>query len=51
VIAARRSHDRHRSSTERAKPVPWPIADPERLDELRAAAGIEPFTVNAVRYP
>lgn len=24
-------------------PVPWPCEDPERMDELRAEAGIEPF--------
>jgi hypothetical protein len=32
------------------KPVPWPCADPDRVDELRAQAGLEPFTVNAARY-
>lgn len=32
------------------QPVPWPLADPEHLDELRASVGIEPFAVNAARY-
>jgi hypothetical protein len=32
------------------QPVPWPVADPQQLDELRAEAGIEPFAVNAARY-
>lgn len=32
------------------QPVPWPGLDPERLDERRAAVGIEPFARNAARY-
>jgi hypothetical protein len=31
-------------------PVPWPRADPDRIDELRAQAGVEPFAVNATSY-
>lgn len=31
-------------------PVPWPVIDPERLDERRAQVGIEPFAANAARY-
>jgi hypothetical protein len=25
---------------------PWPVKDPERLDERRAAAGLEPFAAD-----
>ena len=32
------------------RPVLWPCVDPERLDERRAAVGIEPFAQNAARY-
>jgi hypothetical protein len=32
------------------KPVPWLCSDPDRLDELRVQAGVEPFAVNAARY-
>ena len=31
-------------------PVPWPCADPDRIDDLRAEAGLKPFAVNAARY-
>ncbi|MFI9724072.1 DUF6624 domain-containing protein [Streptomyces sp. NPDC052396] len=31
-------------------PVPWPCQEPERMDELRAAAGIEPFAEYVARY-
>jgi hypothetical protein len=33
------------------QPVPWPCIDPEHLDERRADVGIEPFAINAARYP
>jgi hypothetical protein len=32
------------------QPIPWPCVDPDRLDERRAAVGIEPFATNASRY-
>jgi hypothetical protein len=32
-------------------PVPWPCEDPERLDELRAGVGIEPFAGYTARFP
>ena len=28
---------------EDGSPIPWPCAEPERVDELRAGVGIEPF--------
>lgn len=31
-------------------PVPWPCADPDRVDELRAEVGIEPFAVHTARH-
>jgi hypothetical protein len=31
-------------------PVPWPCADPERMDERRAETGIEPFAVYTARH-
>jgi hypothetical protein len=31
------------------QPVPWPCAEPERLDELRAEAGLEPFAEHTAR--
>jgi hypothetical protein len=31
-------------------PVPWPVEDPERMDERRAAVGIEPFAVHTARH-
>ncbi|MDT0321754.1 DUF6624 domain-containing protein [Streptomyces millisiae] len=31
-------------------PVPWPCAEPERVDELRAEVGIEPFAEYVARY-
>ncbi|WP_244900423.1 DUF6624 domain-containing protein [Streptomyces nanshensis] len=36
--------------TEDGSPVPWPCADPERLDERRAEAGIEPFAAYTARH-
>ncbi|MEV5884800.1 DUF6624 domain-containing protein [Streptomyces sp. NPDC052020] len=32
-------------------PVPWPCEEPERVDELRAEAGIEPFDEYVARFP
>ncbi|MGW1075855.1 DUF6624 domain-containing protein [Streptomyces sp. NPDC002537] len=32
-------------------PVPWPCEEPERVDELRAEAGIEPFAEYVARFP
>ena len=32
------------------EPVPWPCVDPDRLDERRAAVGIESFRANAERH-
>ncbi|MFH8371608.1 DUF6624 domain-containing protein [Streptomyces sp. NPDC018031] len=31
-------------------PVPWPCREPERVDELRAAVGIEPFAEYVARH-
>lgn len=31
-------------------PVPWPCEDPERMDERRAAVGLEPFAAYVARY-
>ncbi|PZT68732.1 hypothetical protein DN402_13570 [Streptomyces sp. SW4] len=31
-------------------PVPWPCEEPERLDELRAEVGIEPFDEYVARF-
>lgn len=31
-------------------PVPWPCEEPERVDELRATVGIEPFGEYAARF-
>jgi hypothetical protein len=30
-------------------PIPWPCVDPDRMDELRAEVGIEPFAVHTRR--
>ncbi|GAA2729020.1 DUF6624 domain-containing protein [Streptomyces nogalater] len=32
------------------QPVPWPCEEPERVDELRAQAGIEPFDEYVARF-
>ncbi|MGV9269206.1 DUF6624 domain-containing protein [Kitasatospora sp. NPDC003701] len=32
------------------RPVPWPCEEPERLDERRAAVGIEPFDAYTARF-
>ncbi|MFJ6383183.1 DUF6624 domain-containing protein [Kitasatospora sp. NPDC092039] len=32
------------------RPVPWPCEEPERLDERRAAVGIEPFDEYTARF-
>ncbi|GGL71613.1 hypothetical protein GCM10010129_14070 [Streptomyces fumigatiscleroticus] len=32
-------------------PVPWPCADPERVDALRAEVGIEPFDEYVGKFP
>jgi hypothetical protein len=31
-------------------PVPWPCEEPERVDELRAEVGIEPFDEYVARF-
>ncbi|MDI3407925.1 DUF6624 domain-containing protein [Streptomyces cavernicola] len=31
-------------------PVPWPCEEPERMDELRAASGIEPFAEYVAQF-
>ena len=31
------------------EPVPWPCEEPDRMDELRAGVGIEPFAVHTRR--
>jgi hypothetical protein len=36
--------------TEDGSPIPWPCAEPERVDELRAGVGIEPFDEYVARY-
>ncbi len=32
-------------------PVPWPCRDPERMDDLRAQVGIEPFATYVAKFP
>ncbi|MFJ6293277.1 DUF6624 domain-containing protein [Streptomyces griseoviridis] len=32
-------------------PVPWPCQEPERVDELRAEVGIEPFAAYVAQFP
>ncbi|MGW7003078.1 DUF6624 domain-containing protein [Streptomyces sp. NPDC054933] len=32
-------------------PVPWPCEDPERMNELRAQVGIEPFAEYVAKFP
>ena len=32
-------------------PVPWPCQHPERMDDLRAEVGIEPFAEYVARFP
>jgi hypothetical protein len=36
---------------EDGSPVPWPCVEPERVDELRAEVGIEPFREYVARFP
>ncbi|MBB2948865.1 hypothetical protein FB565_008651 [Actinoplanes lutulentus] len=31
-------------------PIPWPCEDPAQMDERRAAAGLDPFTVHTTRH-
>ena len=31
-------------------PAPWPIADPEHMDERRAKAGLDPFAVHVAKH-
>ncbi|MFF9815150.1 DUF6624 domain-containing protein [Streptomyces sp. NPDC014006] len=31
-------------------PIPWPCAEPERMDELRAEVGIEPFDEYVAKF-
>ncbi|MGW1836221.1 DUF6624 domain-containing protein [Streptomyces sp. BBFR2] len=31
-------------------PIPWPCEEPDRMDELRAAVGIEPFDTYVARF-
>ncbi|MGW2486094.1 DUF6624 domain-containing protein [Streptomyces sp. NPDC001606] len=33
------------------RPVPWPCEEPERMDELRAEVGIEPFDEYVATFP
>jgi hypothetical protein len=32
------------------RPVPWPVTDPDRLDERRATVGLEPLVTHLARY-
>jgi len=32
------------------RPVPWPVEDPEHLDDRRESVGIESFAASAARY-
>ncbi|SHF58605.1 DUF6624 domain-containing protein [Geodermatophilus nigrescens] len=32
------------------RPVLWPVADPDRLDDRRATVGLEPLAVHLARY-
>jgi hypothetical protein len=38
------------AGVEQGLPVPWPCAEPERVDELRAEVGIEPFDEYVARF-
>ncbi|MFD8998685.1 DUF6624 domain-containing protein [Streptomyces abikoensis] len=38
------------AGVENGSPVPWPCEEPERVDELRAAVGIEPFAAYVARH-
>jgi len=31
-------------------PVPWPVEDPDRMDERRAGVGLAPFAVHTARH-
>ena len=33
------------------RPVLWPVADPERLDERRSTVGLEPLATHLARWP
>ena len=35
---------------EDGSPIPWPCAEPGRVDELRAGVGIEPFAEYVARF-
>ncbi|WP_030243233.1 DUF6624 domain-containing protein [Streptomyces sp. NRRL S-455] len=35
---------------EDGSPIPWPCAEPERVDELRAGVGIEPFAEYVAKW-
>jgi hypothetical protein len=32
------------------RPVPWPVLDPNRLDERRAEVGLEPWATHVARW-
>ena len=32
------------------RPVPWPVLDPDRLDERRAEVGLEPWATHVARW-
>jgi hypothetical protein len=32
------------------RPVPWPVTEPDRLDERRAEVGLEPWATHVARY-
>lgn len=33
------------------QPVPWPVAEPERMEELRAGVGLAPFAAHVAANP
>ena len=32
------------------RPVPWPVLDPNQLDERRAEVGLEPWATHVARW-
>ena len=39
------------AAVEDGRPVPWPVADPERMEELRAGVGLAPFAEHIAANP
>jgi hypothetical protein len=36
--------------TSEGAPIPWPVDDPERMDDRRAEVGLESFAAHTARY-